>query len=170
MIKRLLPAPGLTLLLCVAWLLLNPTLSLGNLLLALLVGWGLPLLTLRWTRWSPGPLRWRAGRTAGRLFARVLRDIVHSNFSVARRVLGPPAALQARFIWLPLALRSPHAITVLASIITLTPGTVSCQLSADRRYLLVHALHCASDAQAAALVADIQTRYEQALLEIFECC
>ena len=171
--KTLLPAPWLSLLLAAIWLLLNPSWSVGNALLALLLGWAVPLLTARAV---PGRdelskrLRKRppAPGTALRLMGVVLRDIVLSNVDVTRRLLGPPTARQSRFIWLPLALADPAAITTLACIITLTPGTVSCQLSPDRQRLLVHCLHCASDADAAALVADIQARYEQPLKEIFE--
>jgi multicomponent K+:H+ antiporter subunit E len=93
----------------------------------------------------------------------VLRDIVMSNIDVAKRVLGPEAAIQSRFVWVPLRLRDPHAIVALAGIITLTPGTLSSELSEDRRYLLVHALHCTDEA---ALVADIKARYEAPLLEL----
>jgi multicomponent K+:H+ antiporter subunit E len=99
-----------------------------------------------------------------RLGLRVLWDIVLSNLEVARRVLGPEARLRPGFVWVPLAVRNPYAITTLAAIITLTPGTVSAELSADRRYLLVHALHL-EDPEA--LVRAIKARYEAALLEIF---
>jgi multicomponent K+:H+ antiporter subunit E len=61
------------------------------------------------------------------------------------------------------ALRSPQAVVALAGVVTLTPGTVSSEVSDDRRYLLVHALHCTDEA---ALVAEIQARYEAPLLEI----
>ena len=54
-------------------------------------------------------------------------------------------------------------IVALAGIVTVTPGTVSSEVTEDRRYLLVHALHCTDPA---ALVADIQARYEAPLLEI----
>jgi multicomponent K+:H+ antiporter subunit E len=56
----------------------------------------------------------------------------------------------------------------LAGIITLTPGTLSSDLSPDRKHLLVHVLHCPNDAAQAALIADIQARYETPLMEIFE--
>jgi multicomponent K+:H+ antiporter subunit E len=53
----------------------------------------------------------------------------------------------------------------LASIITMTPGTLSVDLSPDRRHLLVHALHLDDPA---ALIASVKTRYEQPLIAIFE--
>jgi len=94
----------------------------------------------------------------------VLLDIVLANFEVARRILGPEAALRPRFVWLPLDIRDPYGIAALAGIITLTPGTVSSDLSADRQYLLVHAFNCDDPA---ALVASIKQRYERPLMEIF---
>ena len=65
---------------------------------------------------------------------------------------------------IPLALTSPEAITVLAGTITMTPGTVSAELSADGRALLVHGLDVPDPD---ALVAEIKSRYEARLLEIF---
>ena len=65
---------------------------------------------------------------------------------------------------LPLELRSPEAISVLAGTITMTPGTVSCDLSADGRSLLVHCLD-APDAEDA--VRAMKDRYEARLKEIF---
>ena len=67
-------------------------------------------------------------------------------------------------MWVPLDLTNIHGITTLASIITLTPGTVSAELSDDRRYLLVHALDL-QDPQA--LIDEIKLRYEAPLKEIF---
>ncbi len=58
------------------------------------------------------------------------------------------------------------AISMLVSIITLTPGTCSADLSADRRTLLVHGLDV-PDPQT--LIADIKARYEAPLKEIFPC-
>ena len=55
-------------------------------------------------------------------------------------------------------------ITALASLITLTPGTVSAELSDDRRYLLIHALDL-QDPEA--LIDEIKSRYEAPLKEIF---
>lgn len=163
--KRWLPAPLLSLLLGLAWLLLNESASAGHLLLAVLAGLAVPLLT---ARYRVDPPRLRRPGVALRLLLRVLGDIVLSNVEVARRVLGPEAAIRARFVWVPLTIRDPHGIVALAGIVTLTPGTLSSDLSADRRHLLVHALHCPDDAAERRLIADIQARYEAPLREIFE--
>ena len=67
---------------------------------------------------------------------------------------------------MPLAFDHPQAISTLATIVTLTPGTVSVALSPDGRVLHVHALNVADPA---ALVASIKERYERPLAEILQC-
>lgn len=99
-----------------------------------------------------------------RLSGVVLWDIVLSNITVAKLVLGPIDQLQPAWIRLPLALQHPTAISMLASIITTTPGTVSCVIDEQRRCIWVHALSCTDPA---GMIADIQTRYEQPLMVIF---
>ena len=162
---RLLPSPLLSVLLFLAWLMLNESASAGQVLLAL----GLALVLPWWSaRFRPEPPRLRRGRTALRLVGRVLLDIVVSNIEVARRVLGPERALRPVFVWVPLSISDPHGMVTLAGIVTLTPGTLSSEITADRRHLLVHALHCPDAAAEAALVAGIQARYEAPLKEIFQ--
>ena len=159
--RRWLPQPLLSAALLVVWLLLNNTLAPAHLLLGALLAWLLPLLA---APFRPAPVRLRRPLLAARLLARVLWDIVLANLEVARRILGPEDALTPCFVWVPLDIEHPWGIATLAGIITLTPGTVSSDLSADRRYLLVHALN---EGDPAALVADIKTRYERPLMEIF---
>jgi multicomponent K+:H+ antiporter subunit E len=157
-----LPAPLITLALLIAWLMLNQSISAGNLLLGFAFGVAIPWFSERMRPDKPYLAAWG---TTLRLGFVVLRDIVMSNIDVAKRVLGPEAAIQSRFVWVPLDIRDPHGIVALAGIITMTPGTLSSDLSEDRRHLLVHALHCEDEA---ALVADIKARYEAPLIRIFE--
>ena len=163
--KRLLPTPLLSVLLLATWLLLNESVSVGNLALGALFAFAIPWLT---GPFMPDPPRVKNWATVLRLAAVVLRDIVVSNLDVAKRVLGPEAAIASRFVWIALRIRDPHGIVALAGIITMTPGTLSSDLSPDRRHLLVHVLHCSDDTAQAALIADIQARYENPLMEIFE--
>ena len=95
----------------------------------------------------------------------VLYDIVVANLQVARLILMVPSdRLRSRYVTIPLELTSPEAITVLAGTITMTPGTLSAELAADGRALLVHGLDVPDPE---ALVAEIKSRYEARLLEIF---
>jgi multicomponent K+:H+ antiporter subunit E len=163
MMRRLLPHPLLTVVLAGVWLLLANDFSFGHVLLGLLLGWAIPLFTLRF--W-PDKVTIRRPATLARFIAIVLYDIVVANLSVARLILVGPRGLKPAFVIVPLALRSDLAISLLANTICLTPGTVSSRLSPDRQSLLVHALDV-DDTEA--LVASIKQRYEAPLREVFEC-
>jgi len=157
---RLFPAPLTSAALFVAWLLLNG-ISSGHLALALVLAAAIPRLTERFRSDRPDLRAWPV---ALRLAFTVLWDIVISNVQVAWLILGPERRIQPRFVWLPLDIRDPHGIASLAGIITMTPGTLSADLTDDRRFLLVHALNVSDEA---ALIASIKTRYEAPLQRIF---
>lgn len=159
---KLVPAPLLSLVLFVSWLLLNNTVDPAHLLLAAVLALAIPWFTEPLRPERPRPRRWGV---AGKLALVVLWDIVLSNIEIARRILGPESAIRPRFVWVPLSIRDPHGIVTLAGIITMTPGTLSSDLSEDRRWLLVHAFNVDDEA---ALVATIKRRYEAPLREIFE--
>ncbi|MEO6518585.1 MAG: Na+/H+ antiporter subunit E [Pseudoxanthomonas sp.] len=160
--KRLLPSLPLSAAVFVLWLMLVSEVSWGQLALALSLAIALPLMASALNPERAHLVRYRA--IAG-LAGTVLVDIVVSNVEVARRILGPQRALRPGFIWVPLELTSIHAITALASIITLTPGTVSAELTEDQRYLLVHCFNLHDPEHA---IATIKSRYEAPLKEIFQ--
>lgn len=163
MLRRLFPHPYLTLLLIVTWMLLVNGTKLGSLVMAIILGTIIPLMTAAY--WPNRPrLRDPLGAIAYILI--VLYDIVKSNFIVARIVLFMPNdKIQSRWIPIPIDLRTPEAITVLAGTITMTPGTVTADMSACGRVLLIHSLH-APDPDA--IREEIKTRYEARLKRIFE--
>ncbi len=158
-----LPHPGLSSFLLVLWLLLNNSAAPGHLVLGALLGLLIPLFTRRF--W-PERLGLNHPGLMLRFAGRVLWDIIVANFAVARVVLGPRSAVQPAFVRVPLDIHDDFPVTVLASVVSLTPGTVSADIDAERRYLLVHALSV-SDTEA--LVHDIKTRYEAPIKEIFAC-
>lgn len=163
MLARLLPHPYLTVLLAVVWVMLVNSITLGTVVFGLILGLVLPIFTAAYWPDRPKMRNW-PGVVA--YFLLVCWDIVVANVAVARIILFMRNdALRPAWIAVPLNLRTPEAITVLAGTITMTPGTVSCDLSADGRALLVHCLH-APDPDA---VRDgIKARYEDRLREIFE--
>lgn len=159
--RRWLAHPALSVLLAASWLLLQHSLEGAHLLSAVLIGLVIPWLldpflpdttTIRWV-------------PAARLARRVVWDVIVSNFVVARLVLGPMARLRPAWVPVKLALTHPTAISLLATIITTTPGTVSCTIDEVRRTIWVHALDCEDPDQ---MAADIKTSYEEPLLAIFE--
>lgn len=160
--KRLLPAPLLSVILFIVWPLLNQSWSLGQLALGALLALVIPWFTEA-LRTDKGALRHPLKIV--RLGGVVLWDIVTSNIEVARRILGPEAAIRPGFVWLPLSISDPHGIVALAGIITMTPGTLSSELTEDQHHLLIHVLNVDDEA---ALIAGIKARYEAPLQEIFE--
>jgi multicomponent K+:H+ antiporter subunit E len=145
----------------VVWLLLMATVEPAHLLLAAVLAVGLPLVA---QRLRDQRARMRRPLLAARLGLRVLWDIGLSNIEVARRILGRESRIHPGFVWVPLDIRNGHGIAALAGIITMTPGTLSAELSADQRHLLVHCFHLED---AAATVAQIKRDYETPLREIF---
>lgn len=160
--RRLFPHPYLTLTLTGMWFLLVNELKLGSLVMALILATAIPLLTSAW--WPDRP-RIRRPFALAAYAALVLWDVIVANFQVARIVLFLPRdRIRSAWITVPLALTQPEAISLLAGTITMTPGTLTADLSADGRTLLVHALH-APDPDA--VRDEIKARYESRLQRIF---
>lgn len=162
MIGRLFPHPALSLLLLIVWVLLLNSISFGAVLVGAVIGFVVPLITAPY--WKEKP-KLRFGWAMIDYLAIVLWDIVIANFQVAWLILfRRDRDLRARWLVIPLDVRQPEAITTLAGTISLTPGTVSADVAADGRSLLVHALDSADpDAD----IARIKARYEARLMRIY---
>ncbi|MBY6134978.1 Na+/H+ antiporter subunit E [Nocardioides marinus] len=161
--RRLFPHPLLTLLLTVTWLLLVNGWSLNSLLFGLGLGIMIPFLTQAY--WPNRPRLSRPLKVIEYVLV-VLADIVQANIIVARIVLFKPnAERRPNWITIPLDLKTPEAITALAGTITMTPGTLSADVSDEGHTLLVH---CLDAPNPEAVRAEIKERYEHRLREIFE--
>lgn len=160
--NRLLPHPGLTLLLVIIWMLALNAFSVGGFIVALVLGIAIPLFTAPF--WPDRPPV-RLGVPFIKYVVLVIWDIVIANFQVAAIILfRKNRDLRPAWLAIPLDVTSTEAITVLAATISLTPGTVSCDISTDGQHLLVHAL---DTPDAHAEIARIKERYERRLMEIF---
>lgn len=163
LMQKIFPHPILSLLLVVVWVLLVNTLTLNAVVFGAILGLVLPLMTRAY--WPDAP-RLRNPLMIAEYLLVVLWDIVIANIQVAMIILFKRQDdLRPAWICVPLELRTPEAITVLAGTITMTPGTVSSDLAADGHSILVHCLH-APDPDAVG--AQIKARYERRLKEIFE--
>jgi multicomponent K+:H+ antiporter subunit E len=158
-----LPTPVLSLLLLFVWLLLVRSTAFGQIVLGSALAIAIPLFTYRF--WDARP---RIGKPLLllRFVLRVLKDIVVANFEVAYLIANPWRKLRPHFIEYPLMMEDRFTITLLASTISLTPGTVSANLRMDGKSLLIHALDVEDEE---ALIQQIRQRYEQPLKEIYEC-
>jgi multicomponent K+:H+ antiporter subunit E len=164
MIAKIIPHPILSFTLLISWLLLNNTIAAGHIVLGTILSIFIPLLTASF--WQEkvcvkNPL------VLVKFVGLVLYDIIMANITVAKQVLSPNNTLKPNFFKLPIKLEHPLAISVLSSTISLTPGTVSCDLSKDKSYLLIHGLSVENVEQE---IETIQQRYKKPLLEVFKKC
>jgi multicomponent K+:H+ antiporter subunit E len=159
---RVLPQPVISTALLLTWLLLHNSVSAGLLASGVILAVVLPLGTQHFWPEYPRTVRFLP---LLRLIGVVLYDIVVANLRMVVLILGPKSRLRPHFIVVPVTVRQPFAITLFASIISLTPGTVSANLSGDRRSLLVHDIDVEDEDTA---VQRLKHRYERPLMEIFE--
>ena len=141
----------------------SPVVLLSGVILALLIPW----VSRGFREVQPQVKRYGL---FGRYLLMVLWDIVVANLQVVKVVLGRNSALKSGFVLLPLDLKEPLPLTILAATICLTPGTVSAELlprEADApQFLLLHVLDLQDEA---ALIRELKQRYEAPLQEIFAC-
>ncbi|MDB5526310.1 MAG: mnhE [Rhizobium sp.] len=100
-----------------------------------------------------------------KLFVVFLREFTLSVLRVARLVLAPRIDIQPGIFVFPLALTRDFEITLLANLITLTPGTLTVDVSEDRKSLLVHAIDCPDPDVARRDIAD---GFERLIREAFQ--
>ncbi len=162
MISRVLPYPLLTVSLIIFWMTIN-SFSAGHLLLgtgvALIASWGMASL-------RPAKPRIRNWHKLVKLIAIVLYDIVLSNISVVKIILFQRERdRKSGFLAVPLDIRDPMGLAVLATILTSTPGSAWLEYNSSQGTLLLHVL---DDEDEAAWISLIKNRYEKLLMEIFE--
>lgn len=163
LIWRLFPHPFLTILLTLTWLLMVNRWSLNSLVFGFMLGVIIPFVTQPY--WPNRPNLRRPLKIAEYILV-VLMDIIQANIIVARIVLFKPNAdRRPNWITIPLELKTPEAITALAGTITMTPGTLSADVSDEGHALLVH---CLDAPNPDAVRDEIKQRYERRLMEIFE--
>lgn len=150
--------------LLIIWVLLNGTWSVGQVLVGLALSVVMLLLAARLRPVRP---RLRRPHVLVALLVTVFVDVVRSNIGVARIILGMTARREVHsgFLDIPLDLRDPHALAILAAIVTSTPGTAWAGLSADGSTLTLHVLDLQDEAY---WIRTIKDRYERPLLRVFE--
>ena len=114
-------------------------------------------------RRKPSILRWAARAVIGaRLLGRFATEMVISNLAQARLILSRPMEIHPHWVDFRTRLRTPAARVLLGALVSMTPGTLSCDLEEDR--LLIHVLGLDSDTDVA---HRIRERFES-LLEKME--
>lgn len=152
--------PWLSFVLFLTWQILSDGVSGGSVVLGIILAWMIPQLTHGF--WPERPAFVKTWRMPAYIL-RVFVDIIVASFSVAWLIINPRQPRPA-FICYTLTLEHPLAISILASTISLTPGTVSADISDDNKILLIHALNATSDQE---VIDAIYNRYEKPLMEMF---
>jgi multicomponent Na+:H+ antiporter subunit E len=93
-----------------------------------------------------------------------LKEFILSNIRVAKDVLSPRPNIAPDFIELSLDLKNDTAIYILANLITMTPGTLSVDLSDDKATLLIHSIYVHDSA---ALITDLKENFERRIARLF---
>ena len=163
MMKKLFPTPLLSLFLLVVWVLLFNSIESGVLVLGALFAWFIPFIFR--SAW-PGFISIKRPDLAIVYFFILLNDIVVANFKVAAMIIGQPRSMRPALFVFPLNMSEELPVTILASTITLTPGTVSCEITRGRKGILIHSF---SEENPEELIKTIRNRYERRLKEIFQC-
>jgi multicomponent K+:H+ antiporter subunit E len=162
--NKIIPHPILTISLIIVWLLLNNTIAAGHIVLGTILAILIPWFSASF--WeekvcAKNPIVFL------KFVAVVMYDIIIANITVAKQVLGSNNELKPTLFNLPITIEHPLGISILASTISLTPGTVSCDLSEDKTYLVIHGLSVENVEEE---VETILNRYEKPLLEVFKRC
>lgn len=160
LIDRILPHPFVSVMVALSWLMLGHSAEIFDFIIAALLGLVIPKLIQPFIVRTPN-IHWAL---AIKLCFVVLRDIIVCNVLVAKQVLGPTKNLHPKWYRVPLDSDHDHVNSLLAMIITTTPGTVSAGIDQERGDILVHSL---STDDPEADILDIKTRYEAPLMAIF---
>jgi multicomponent Na+:H+ antiporter subunit E len=164
----------LNLVLAVAWMALQSSFTIADFIVGFVFSFAIVALVQRTLGQGVYPLRRRrdlppesrnyALRT-WHLFSFLIYgfwSIIKANIDVARVVLSPRMNIKPGFVAVPLDIESDVGITILANIITLTPGTVTIDVASDRKQLYIHALNVGDPD---ALRHDIKHDFERRIRE-----
>lgn len=163
MVRAILPHPFLTLAVALVWILISNELSTATAVVGM--AWGVVVAKLTQRYWPNRP-RVIHPLLILEYLAVFVYDMLVSNVQIAVLILFRRASrIRSGFVTVPIELRSPEAIAALAGTITLTPGTLSVEVSPDRRALYVHCLGTTNGMEVA---GRIKRRYESRLQRIFE--
>lgn len=143
-------------LLALAWAAIGGEFSGTNLFIGFVLGYLILGLTLRDRPAYSGYLQ-RVPRFV-RFLGFFIRELVLSNLRVAYDVLTPTHYMRPAVIAYPLEAKTDGEITVLANLISLTPGTLSLDVSSDRKVLYLHVMYLDDEQEMRDSIKALETR------------
>lgn len=152
----------LNILLAIAWAALTGSFQPLDLLFGFLLGY---LVLWLGTRMGTPPQYFRKISLMLGLLGVFLLDMLRANIRMAILILSPRMKLRPAVVAVPLVLKSKSAIVLLINLITLTPGTLSLDITTDQSVMFVHTVYLEDPEQ---FKQQLLTGYEKRLQELFE--
>ncbi|WP_163526427.1 Na+/H+ antiporter subunit E [Halobacillus ihumii] len=150
----------INLILAVMWMFLSETYNFKTFLVGYLLGIALLFLL---QRFIPDAFYLRKVGKVFNLILLFIRELVLSNIDIVKHVYRPKLDIQPGIFALPTELKSNWEITLLANLITLTPGTLSLVISDDYSVIYVHAMDIADVEES---ITEIKETFEKAIMEV----
>lgn len=150
----------LNLFLAFVWMLLHNAFTLGNFLSGFIVG---AIVLFIFRRSLPGDLYLSRLWGVIDLTLVFLWEVLKANFTVAGLVLAKKIELNPGIVSLPIEIESDFGIVVLANMITLTPGSLSVDITPDRKQIILHVLNITSEDE---VRREIKETFERRILRI----
>ncbi|NYF26199.1 Na+/H+ antiporter subunit E [Sporosarcina sp. JAI121] len=142
------------------WMFMSTSFTASTFIIGFLIGLLLIIMTRRF--FSDRLYIWRLWATL-KLALLFFKELTLSNISVLQVVLRPKMNIQPMIFALPTDLEHDWEITLLSSLITLTPGTIVLNVSDDQKTLYIHAIDV-DDVDDA--IDSIKNSFEKAIKEV----
>ncbi|MCP3030392.1 Na+/H+ antiporter subunit E [Halobacillus sp. A1] len=150
----------LNIIIAVMWMFLSETYNFTTFLVGYLIGI-LMLVVLQ--RFIPDTFYMQRVFSVIKLILLFVRELLLSNIDIVKLVYKPKLDMKPGIFELPIDLKSNWEITLLANLISLTPGTLSLDVSEDYSKIYVHAMDI-PDVEAS--VTEIKETFEKAIMEV----
>ncbi|ADC50689.1 Mrp complex subunit E, sodium/proton antiporter subunit [Alkalihalophilus pseudofirmus OF4] len=98
-----------------------------------------------------------------KLISLFFKELILANIDVIKIVLSPKMNIQPGIVAVPTKLKTDWELSLLASLISLTPGTLSMDFSDDNKYIYIHAIDVPNKEK---MIRDIHDTFERAILEV----
>lgn len=144
------------LLLALAWVALTGDFSGSNFLVGYVIGYFVLLMAGQQMRLGSTYSR-KAPKIIG-FIAFFIYDLVKANMRVAYDVVTPTHKMRPGVVAIPLTVDTDAEITILANLISVTPGTLSLDVSSDRKVLYIHAMYIDSEHELEDSIKDLERR------------
>ena len=96
-----------------------------------------------------------------------LWELTLASFQVAYEVIKPAHDMEAGIVAIPLDVKTDIGITIFSALVTLTPGSLSLDVSVDKSHLFIHAMYI-DDGDVDALIKELKEGFERRVIRVLE--